>query len=96
MPIIIDADVHISPTDQGGNSITIDEPLRRMDRCGFDKASTWLQPPYVRSEIDAGNAYVVRAMRDHPDRILGFGWADPNLGVERAVANATRAINAGC
>jgi hypothetical protein len=35
-------------------------------------------------------------MRDHPDRILGFGWADPNLGVERAVANATRAIDAGC
>ncbi len=96
MPMLIDADVHISPTPQGGNSITIDELLRRMDRCGVDKAVTWLQPPYVRSEIDAGNAYVVRAMREHPDRILGFGWADPNLGVERAIEEARRALDQGC
>jgi len=96
MPMLIDADVHISPTPQGGNSITIDELLRRMDRCGVDKAVTWLQPPYVRSEIDAGNAYVVRAMREHPDRILGFGWADPNLEVERAIEEARRALDQGC
>ena len=96
MPMLIDADVHISPTPQGGNSITIDELLRRMDRCGVDKAVTWLQPPYVRSEIDAGNAYVVRAMREHPDRILGFGWADPNLGVERAIEEARRVLDQGC
>jgi hypothetical protein len=96
MPAIIDADVHISPTPQGGNSITTDELLRRMDRCGVDKAVTWLQPPYVRSEIDAGNAYVVQAMREHPGRILGFGWADPNLGVERAIEEAKRSVDSGC
>ena len=96
MPMLIDADVHISPTPQGGNSITIDELLRRMDRCGVDKAVTWLQPPYVRSEIDAGNAYVLGAMREHPDRILGFGWADPNLGVERAIEETRRALDQGC
>jgi uncharacterized protein len=90
--MLIDADVHISPTPQGGNSIGIDELLRRMDRAGVDKAITWLQPPYVRSEIDAGNAYVAAAMRAHPDRILGFGWADPNLGVEKAIADARRAV----
>ena len=56
MPMLIDADIHISPTPQGGNSITIDELLRRMDRCGVDKAVTWWRPPYVRSEIDAWNA----------------------------------------
>ena len=94
--MIIDADVHISPSPQGGNSITADELLRRMDRSGVDQAVTWLQPPYVRSEIDAGNAYVVQAMRAHPDRILGFGWADPNLGVDRAIADAQRAIEHGC
>jgi uncharacterized protein len=96
MAMLIDADVHISPTPQGGNSIAIDELLRRMDRCGVDKAVTWLQPPYIRSEIDAGNAYVLDAMREHPDRILGFGWADPNLGVERAIDDARRAIEQGC
>jgi uncharacterized protein len=94
--MLIDADVHISPTPQGGNSITIDELLRRMDRSGVDKAATWLQPPYIRSEIDAGNAYVLGAMREHPDRILGFGWADPSLGVDRAIADARRALDQGC
>lgn len=90
--MIIDADAHISPTPQGGNSIGIDELLRRMDRAGVDKAVAWLQPPYVRSEIDRGNAYVSRAMRAHPDRILGFGWADPNLGVEKAIGDVRRAV----
>jgi predicted TIM-barrel fold metal-dependent hydrolase len=94
--MLIDADVHISPTPQGGNSITTGELLRRMDRAGVDKAVTWLQPPYVRSEIDAGNAYVVRAMREHPDRVLAFGWADPNLGVNRAIEAAQRALDQGC
>jgi len=95
--MIIDADVHISPTPQGGNSIGIDELLRRMDRAGVERAVTWLQPPYVRSEIDAGNAYVADATRRHPDRILGFGWADPNLGVAKAIADARRAVEEhGC
>jgi hypothetical protein len=81
--MIIDADVHISPTPEGGNSIGIDELLRRMDRAGVDKALTWLQPPYMR-ETNKGNAYVYQATRQHPDRILGFGWVDPNLGVQKA------------
>ena len=90
--MLIDADVHISPSPQGGNSIGIDELLRRMDRAGVDRAVTWLQPPYVRSETGAGNAYVARAMRAHPDRIIGFGWADPNLGVDAAIAEVRRAV----
>ncbi|MGD0112373.1 MAG: amidohydrolase family protein [Armatimonadota bacterium] len=89
--MIIDADCHVSPTPEGGVSIDIDELLRRMDRSGVAKALTWLQPPY-RREIDEANAYVYEATRRHPDRLLGFGWADPNLGVERAVATARRCI----
>ncbi|MEA2582136.1 MAG: uncharacterized protein QOF33_221 [Thermomicrobiales bacterium] len=69
---IVDADTHISPTPQGGNSVTIEELLRRMDRAGVDKALTWLQPPYLRDETETGNAYVHWAMRDHPDRIQGI------------------------
>lgn len=80
--MIVDADTHISPTPQGGNSLTIEELLRIMDRSGVDKALTWLQPPYLRNETAAGNAYVHEAMRGHPDRILGFGWLDPHLGRE--------------
>ncbi len=89
--MIIDADCHISPTPEGGNSIKTEELLARMDRAGVDKALTWLQPPYLR-ETDEANTYVARAMKNHPDRILGFGWADPNLGVEKARASVRRCL----
>jgi predicted TIM-barrel fold metal-dependent hydrolase len=81
--MIIDADTHISPTGEDAMAITIDDLLRRMDRAGVNKALTWLRPPYLR-EIDESNAYVHQAMQQHPDRILGFGWADPRLGLEKA------------
>lgn len=89
--MIIDADVHISPTAEGGNSIGVDELLRRMDRSGVDKALAWLQPPY-RRDTDEANAYVHQAVVNHPDRVLGFGWADPNLGVEAARDTVRRCI----
>jgi predicted TIM-barrel fold metal-dependent hydrolase len=54
-----------------------------MDKAGVDKALVWLVPPYER-EIDESNAYVYEAVKAHPDRLLGFGWADPRLGVEKA------------
>jgi len=89
--VIIDADVHISPTSEGGNSILIDEALRRMDRAGVERALIWLQPPYGR-ELGRGNAYVHQATLQHPDRFLGFGWADPNLGVDKAKDTVRRCI----
>jgi predicted TIM-barrel fold metal-dependent hydrolase len=81
--MIIDADCHVSPGREGGNSITVEELLRRMDASGVDKAVTWLQPPYGR-EVDPSNRYVYEATCSHPGRILGFGWADPNLGLQKA------------
>jgi hypothetical protein len=90
--MMIDADCHISPTLEGGNSITIDELIRRMDRSRVDKAVTWLQPPYVR-EVDRANEYVYKAAQQHPDRILGFGWADPNLGVQKAKEAVKKCID---
>jgi hypothetical protein len=89
--MIIDCDVHISPKPTGGNSITIDELLRRMDRAGVDKALTWIQPPYWRL-TEESNRYVYQATKDHPDRILGFGWADPNCGPDYAMDEAKRCI----
>ncbi len=87
----IDADVHISPEPTGGNSIFLEELLRRMDLANVDKAITWLQPPY-RREIAPSNEYVYQAMKMYPDRILGFGWADPNLGVSIARDMVKRCI----
>jgi predicted TIM-barrel fold metal-dependent hydrolase len=88
--MMIDADVHISPFDEYG-SITIEELLRRMDRSNVEKALTWLQPPYFR-DVSDGNRYVYQATRDHPDRILGFGWTDPHFGVPAAIEEAQRCI----
>lgn len=89
--MIIDADVHISPTHEDANALEIDELLRMMDRAGVARALTWLRPPYMR-EIDESNAYVYRATKQHPDRILGFGWANPRLGVDKARDMARRCI----
>jgi predicted TIM-barrel fold metal-dependent hydrolase len=90
--MIIDADVHISPTSERGVSIGYEELLRRMDRANVDMAVTWLQPPY-RREVEPANAYVYEAMQQHTDRILGFGWADPNLGVDAAKETVKRCIH---
>jgi predicted TIM-barrel fold metal-dependent hydrolase len=81
--MIIDADTHISPYREAPNTMGFEELLRRMDRAAVDKALTWLQPLYAPG-VEAANEYVYQATKQHPDRILGFGWADPNLGVERA------------
>lgn len=89
--MIIDADVHISPTAEGGNSILVEELLKRMERAGVDKSVTWLQPPYCR-EIDQANKYVYQASKQYPNQILGFGWADPNLGVKTAKDMVKRCI----
>jgi len=88
--MLIDADVHISPIREIG-SISAEELIRRMDKAGVDQALTWLQPPYLR-QIDDANRYVYDSMLRYPDRILGFGWADPNLGVQKAKDMAKRCI----
>jgi predicted TIM-barrel fold metal-dependent hydrolase len=89
--MIIDADTHISPTGEDAMAITYDELLRRMDRAGVAEALTWLRPPYMR-EIAESNAYVYEAAQKHPDRILGFGWADPRLGLDKAKEAVRRCI----
>ena len=81
--MIIDADVHISPIRERGEEAGMELTLQRMEKAGVDKALTWLIPPY-RREIDEGNEYIYLAARKYPERFLGFGWADPNLGVEKA------------
>jgi predicted TIM-barrel fold metal-dependent hydrolase len=89
--MIIDADVHLSPLP-GRNRIQVDEALRRMDRSGVDKALTWLQPSYI-PEVQESNAYIHQAMKQHPDRILGFGWADPHLGLDKAKETIAKCVH---
>jgi len=78
---IIDADTHIAPT---GGAFALEEHLKRMERARVDKTVTWLKPDYAGEEIEGHNRYVYDAMQKYPDKILGFGWADPTVSVEHA------------
>lgn len=80
--MIIDADVHISPFEEG-NRIQVDELIRRMDSSGVEKALTWLQPHYFR-DVELGNRYIFQASQSYSERILGFGWVDPHHGPDAA------------
>ena len=88
--MVIDADCHIVPVESGWG-IQAEELIRRMDYVGVDKALTWLQPAYFPN-VDAGNALVYQAARKYPDRILGFGWADPHYGLDVAKDQIKRCV----
>ena len=88
--MIVDADVHISPA-QESNQISAEEAISRMDRAGVQRAVCWLQPAYMR-ELDESNKYVFEASKRWPERIIGFGWANPRLGVEKAKTAARTCI----
>ena len=77
--MILDADCHISSHKFDGLAMTADELVEHMDRAGVDKALVWLKPPYNR-DIEPENRAVYEATLKYPDRLLGFGWANPRLG----------------
>jgi predicted TIM-barrel fold metal-dependent hydrolase len=89
--VIVDADVHLSPAREGGVGMTVQELLLQMDRAGVDRALAWLQPPYLR-QTDEANAYVWQATQAHPERIIGFGWVDPHLGLDAARETIRRCL----
>jgi predicted TIM-barrel fold metal-dependent hydrolase len=43
-------------------------------------------------EISASNKYVFEAVKAHPRRLFGFGWADPHLGLDRAKDEIKRCV----
>lgn len=79
--LTIDADTHIAPT---GGAFTLEEHLKRMERAGIDKTLTWLKPDYVGEAIEGHNRYIYEATQRYPDKLLGFGWADPTVSVAHA------------
>jgi predicted TIM-barrel fold metal-dependent hydrolase len=87
--MIIDADTHISPTD---GAFAIEAHVARLERSGVDKTLTWLKPDYAGTGIEGHNAYVYQAVRAYPDQILGFGWADPTVGVGHAKDMVRRCV----
>ena len=88
---IIDADTHISPYKNLPGSIRVEELIERMDFAEVDQALVWIQPPYQR-DLDESLAYVYEGTKKYPQRLLGFGWADPRLGVQKAIDTAKKCI----
>jgi len=77
--MIIDADCHISSTHFDELALTAPELVEHMDRAGVDKAVVWLKPPYSK-DIAPENRAVYEATKAFPERLIGFGWANPRLG----------------
>lgn len=94
--MIIDADCHISSRKFDGLAQTASELVAQLDREGVDRALVWLKPPYNK-DIDPENRAIYEAMQAYPDRLLGFGWANPRLGKQHALDTIRRCFEEyGC
>jgi predicted TIM-barrel fold metal-dependent hydrolase len=87
--MLIDADCHLSSQKFDAISLTAPELIEQMDRAGVDRALVWLKPPYNK-DIDPENRAIYDAMRAHPQRLLGFGWANPQLGKQHTLDTIRR------
>ena len=86
--MIIDGDCHVSSQKFDSLAQTAPELIEQLDRCGVDRALIWLKP--FGKSIDIENRAVYEAMKAYPDRLLGFGWANPMLGRQHALDTIRR------
>ncbi len=87
--MIIDADCHISSRKFDNLALTAPELVEMLDREGVERALVWLRPLYGKN-IDPENRAVYKAMKTFPNRLLGFGWANPMLGKAHALDTIRR------
>ena len=83
--MIIDCDTHIAPATDTRQNITAEVLIETMNKTGVDKAFSWALYPYNREKLEDYNCYTYESMKAYPDRIAGFAWIDPGMGIERAV-----------
>jgi len=91
--MIIDADVHISPLTEYASNTNAEKLIGLMDEAGVDKAMCWVQRPYSRNRLDEILKYQYEAVKKYPDRLIGYGWVDPMLGVDVARDMIKRCLN---
>ena len=83
--MIIDADTHVAKG--ADDRFSIESHLETMEDAGVDRTLTWLSPHhYVGTGIEEHNRHIYECTKRYPDRIIGFGWTDPNNGIEHARA----------
>jgi predicted TIM-barrel fold metal-dependent hydrolase len=88
--MIIDADTHIAPT---GGAFAVEKLVERAAAAGVARCLTWLRPDYDGTGIETHNAYVYESVKRYPDKLYGFGWADPTVGVEHAKDMVRRCVS---
>lgn len=74
---------------------TTDELLRQMDDAGIAFAVACPVDHYLAVHNREGNDLVLRASREHPDRIAGLASVNPWFG-DAAVSELRRALDEGC
>lgn len=82
-------DFHTNLGSGSGFLSDADALLREMDACGVDKAVVCPADRYLAVDNRAGNEGIAQAVRQYPDRLIGFGCASPWYG-ERAVEEVER------
>ena len=86
---VIDADTHIAPVE---GRFALENLIASLEKSAIDRALVWLAPFYDGAEIETYLRYVYDATRAHPDRLIGFGWSDPTVGVDHAKDMVKRCI----
>lgn len=101
--MLIDADTHICEAEKGKSAgptasefpwgISAGKLVEKMKQNNIDKAITWLNPHYYGKNIHKGNEYVHKATKEHPNKLFGFGWVNPNQGASKSKEEIEKCIN---
>jgi uncharacterized protein len=86
---VIDADTHIAPAPE---KFTLENLLKHIEKSKMERVMVWLTPFYKGAEIEDYLEYVYNATKNHPGKLIGFGWADPTVGVAHAKDMVKRCI----
>jgi len=75
--VIVDAHAHVGVSwPEEGVRATVADAIAMMDRSGVDVACTSASR-YLRCDMQAGNRVTLEAVRQHPDRLIGFVILSP-------------------
>lgn len=88
--MIVDCDIHISARGEEGE-LAVEGLMRLMDENGVDKAIAWPMVSYTR-QVAEDNRAIAQGMKKYPERIIGFGGLNPQLGIEQARDELKRCI----
>jgi len=90
--MIVDGHAHLGLGRE--KQLTPHQLIEQMDRYGVNLAVVCPVDEYIVLHNREGNDYILEAVREHPDRLIGFAVANPWYG-SQAVEELRRAISEG-